>query len=512
MIVRKKLILSNILMICIPAVFALTFGIAAFKTQGNRYWEFFEVMYRDENGAYSAQSIMAKYQEDLAGGDLIGYTLTGEGEWEFTVRRTEAMEDLERELAGLGYHLRVCVNGERAFGTITEEEEDTLEEYAEQSYGRSGTMLVSGERFSIIKNTFESGSHLLEIDAVRLEDGSSPPVEVSYFRRYVVSFVAGMAVLVGAVAVLTNVLLSVWNARMIMRPLRILKEGTKRIADGDLEWQLEYHKKDEFGDVCGEFDRMRGRLKESVETRLQYEQYRRELIIGISHDLRTPLTSIKGYAEGLQDGIADTEEKRRRYYDAIHIRALDMEGLVDSLSLFARLEHHHHHYQLETVDMKEYLESLLKEYEEEARQKQMVMMLDCAASHTRAEIDVQEMHRVFVNFFENSVKYRIKDKSVIRMVLENQGDWLVICTGDDGPGVAEEDLPRIFNTFYRADESRTRPGSGSGLGLAIAKQIVEGHGGTVEARNNRGLEIVIRLPLAGRKGDREHGENTDCRG
>lgn len=83
-----------------------------------------------------------------------------------------------------------------------------------------------------------------------------------------------------------------------MRPLNILKDGTRRIADGDLEWELDYHNKDEFGEVCGEFDRMRGHLKESVETRIQYEQYRRELIAGISHDLRTPLTSIKGYTEG----------------------------------------------------------------------------------------------------------------------------------------------------------------------------------------------------------------------
>lgn len=512
MTVRKKLILSNILMICIPAIFALTFGVMAFKTQGNRYWEFFEVMYRDENGAYSAQSIVNKYQQDLAEGDWCEYVRTKNGETELFVRRTAAMTDLENDLSDLGYRLSVKVNGDTAFGTATEEDEEKLEEYSEQSYGRTGTMMLSGENFSLIKNTFESRGQILEIAAVRTEGEDSPVVEESYFRRYVVSFVVWMAVIVGAVVVLTNVILSIWNGRMIMRPLRILKEGTKKIADGDLDWQLDYHKKDEFGEVCGEFDRMRGHLKESVETRLQYEQYRKELIIGISHDLRTPLTSIKGYAEGLQDGIADTEEKRRRYYDAIHIRAMDMEALVDSLSLFARLEHHHHQYQLETVDMKEYMENLLKEYEEEARQKQLVLMLDCPAVNTEVKIDVQEMRRVFINLFENSVKYRTKDKSVVRIVMEDRGNYLEICTGDDGPGVMESELSKIFNTFYRADESRTKPGTGSGLGLSIAKQIVEGHGGTIYARNHRGLEIVIQLPLENKQqGDEDHAENTDRR-
>lgn len=191
---------------------------------------------------------------------------------------------------------------------------------------------------------------------------------------------------------------------------------------------------------------------------------------------------------------------------------MDMEALVDSLSLFARLEHHHHQYQLETVDMKEYMENLLKEYEEEARQKQLVLMLDCPAVNTEVKIDVQEMRRVFINLFENSVKYRTKDKSVVRIVMEDRGNYLEICTGDDGPGVMESELSKIFNTFYRADESRTKPGTGSGLGLSIAKQIVEGHGGTIYARNHRGLEIVIQLPLENKQqGDEDHAENTDRR-
>lgn len=468
MSIRKKLIVSNILMILIPALLTLTFAAVIFKTYGNRYWESLEEMYDDKDGVYSAQSIVYAYKEALTDETWVEYVDTdGDGTAGIHLNHTNTMDELEKDLSGLGYHFWVKVDGKTMFSSITEDEEEKIEEYFEDSYERIGNLTLSEEQGSIIKNSFEKDGNSYEITAVHLDETGTNKVTVSYFRRYVTDIVLWAMVFVIAVICVTNAALSRWIVWSIMRPLEALKGGTKKIAAGDLDCEIDYHKPDEFGEVCQEFDFMRGQLKASVADRIQYEQYRRELIAGISHDLRTPLTSIKGYAEGLKDGIANTEEKRQRYYDAIHTRALDMEALVNSLSLFARLENRKHHYQLETVDMKVYLEDLLDGWKEEAAQKQVVLLLDSQAARTQVQIDLQEMHRVFVNLFENSVKYRTKDKSVIRITLGNQGNQLEIRVADDGPGVQESELSKIFNSFYRGDESRTRPGSGSGLGLAI---------------------------------------------
>lgn len=500
MTIRKKLILSNVLMICIPAFFALIFGMVAFKTYGNRYWQFFEEILEDSNGLYSAQSIVYKYRDDLAEED---WGTSDDPRAYMELLQSDAMVRMERDLLNMGYHFRLRVDEEPLFSSITGEETERMEEYFEEAYDSPGNLSLNEEDLSLIRNTFEHNDSVFEITAVRTGERTAA---VSYFQRYVVAFVFLFVLLVAAVIILTDVILARKVTKAIMEPLDILKDGTGRIADGDLDWELDYHKPDEFGEVCREFDRMRGQLKESVETRLQYEQYRRELIAGISHDLRTPLTSIKGYAEGLRDGIANTEEKRMRYYDAIHIRALDMEELVENLSLFARLENRQHHYQLEQTDMREYLNDFQEEYKEELRQKQVMLLTEFTAERTQVLLDVQEMRRVFVNLLENSVKYRKDDRSVIRIILENQGDNLEIRVWDDGPGVPEKELEKIFHSFYRVDEARTSPGFGSGLGLAIVRQIVEGHGGKIHAENNRGLVIVIRLPLA--KGGNEHEEDT----
>ena len=151
---------------------------------------------------------------------------------------------------------------------------------------------------------------------------------------------------------------------------------------------------------------------------------------------------------------------------------------------------------------------LLEEYKEEAEQKKITLLMEWTARNTQVKLDLQEMHRVFINLFENSVKYRTKERSVIKLILDERGTDLEIRVADDGPGVPEADLEHIFNSFYRGDASRTKPGSGSGLGLAIVKQIVEGHGGKICAYNDHGLVIVITLPLVRERlgGSRENGK------
>ncbi len=505
MTIRKKLTISNICMIVIPAILSLLFALFLLDTVGHKYWDSLEDMFKDQNAVYSVQSTIYSYRDDFFEEEWAEYAQIEDGDIIISTQDMARMQEMDQELKMMGYHFRIRVNDEIAYSSLTSEEEAKLNEYFENSYEKIGSMTLSDEDASMIKNTFKASQEKVEIAAVCLNRNAATAASTSYLKQHIVIFVALFLLFVLVAVILTNLILSRYIAHMILKPLRILQNGTKEIADGNLDFELEYPKKDEFGEVCDEFNQMRGHLKESVETRIRYELYRRELIVGISHDLRTPLTSIKGYVEGLKDGIANTDEKKTRYYDAIHVRALDMEALVDSLSTFAKLENKEYKYQLETIDMNEYIRQLIGEYEEEAKQKQAIILYDNHAGNTQVNVDIQEMHRVFINLFENSIKYRTKDESVIRIIMENRGNMLQIRVADDGPGVPEAELDKIFNSFYRGDESRTNPASGSGLGLAIVKQIVEGQRGSIQAFNEKGLVMMLTLPVV----TKEEGEKAD---
>ena len=190
-----------------------------------------------------------------------------------------------------------------------------------------------------------------------------------------------------------------------------------------------------------------------------------------------------------------------------------MEALAGNLSSFTRLETEELRVSPVEWDLSEFVKRLLEDYSVEAEKKNILFLNEVSEKGIRLLLDETEMKRVFQNFFENSVKYRTSAQSVIRLWCRRQEDAVEIGVSDDGPGVPEEELTQIFESFYRGDRSRTQAGNGSGLGLAVAKRIVEVHGGTIWAvngdgsrkdgqerrtcnhGNGQGLTIIIRLPL-----------------
>lgn len=280
-----------------------------------------------------------------------------------------------------------------------------------------------------------------------------------------------------------------------------LSRGTKEIKEGNLDTSIDYTKEDEFGEVCRDFDEMRAYLKESVEQRLKDEQRKKDLIIGISHDLRTPLTSISGYLDGLMDGIANTPEKRQRYLSAIKTRAKDLSRLVDSLSEYNRLDSSSFHYHLEPADLKRFIGQYLISYEEEARQNKVEFKLTSEGGEFPVLLDKEEMKRVLDNLFTNTIHYRRHPHSnvVISLRRVERSTVVEFIFSDDGPGVPEESLDRLFESFYRVDGARSNSGEGSGIGLAVVKEIISGHRGIVHAENHGGLAIIIHLPMTEEK-------------
>lgn len=506
MTTKKRLILANILMVAVPVILAAVFAGVVLRTYGRNYVAPVLEMYAAENGVYSAQSVIYACREVLSSQEAWQkYDWYEDHGLVMTELTSPKMRMLERAMRDMGYHFEIAILDKVVYSNFLPEDRAYVAGHFGASLAGIESLSMTDAAGAVVKNGFGPDDERGSITAVFLTSRRAGVHGDSYVQKYVVVFLAVFLVFILLTVALTNYALSGVISRMILRPLRILKLGACEIAGGNLNSGLSYVKDDEFGDVCREFDRMRARLKESVSEKLRYESYRRELLLGISHDLRTPLTAIRGYAEGLMDGIADTPDKQKRYCQAIRNGTLEVEALADSLLLFSRLENRQYKYRRERVVLDEYLTGLIRQYGDAGGR--LEWHYENRAPGLEAELDVQEIRRVFVNLFENSVRHASKDKTRVVVRVEEEAGQVKLSVADDGPGVAEEDLPHIFESFYRGDKSRTHPENGSGLGLAIARQIVAGHGGTIRAHNDGGLVVEIFLPAS----HPTKGTETECR-
>ena len=294
-------------------------------------------------------------------------------------------------------------------------------------------------------------------------------------------------------------ILTRWLSGGMNKSLEQLSEGVRQVQDGNFAYRIHSRKKDELGKACQEFDEMTEYLENSVKEREKYEEAKKQLLAGISHDLRTPLTSIKAYVEGLRDGIANTEEKKKRYYDALKIRTRDLEDLIDNLSLFSRFDRGEYHYSMEKIDFGVFVNSFFKEHEIEFKNNHLTLVRTVWEENGICiQGDRQQLKRVLGNLVDNTFKYREKPETIMTAALYTFGDTLRLELSDDGPGVPEEEREKIFDTFFRGDKARQNPGNGSGLGLSIVREIMKGHGGRIwaeEGVGGKGLKFVLEFPV-----------------
>ncbi len=343
---------------------------------------------------------------------------------------------------------------------------------------------------------------LLRENMTTLQDAAEQLENVLHgFKLTLVLYAAVLVLLVLASVALTNICLTRRLFRRISQPLDTLTAGVARIRDGDLDTPIAYAEPDEFKAACDAVDEMAARLKQSLEQQQAARQQKQELIAGMSHDLKSPLTAIRAYTEGLLEGVARDEAARQRYLQTIYAKELDMETLVDRLFAFARMDVSRYPVQLEPLALGPVLEEIAGEQED------MAVTVDVPELTVRADREL--LRRIAVNLLDNSRKYGGEGTSRVRISAERVGDAAAISFADSGPGVPEEQLPRLFDAFYRGDAARTAPGSGSGLGLAVVKRSAGEMGGTVRAENmpEGGLRVVVTLPL---EKEGEHGEDTHC--
>lgn len=294
----------------------------------------------------------------------------------------------------------------------------------------------------------------------------------------------------------TAMLLMYWVYRSILRPLNRLRIGMNQIKDGDLDYSVQTETEDEIGQLCDDFEEMRIRLKELIESRLQYEEDIKELISNISHDLKTPLTAIKGYSEGLLDGVAVTPEKQEKYLKTIFTKANDMSILVDELAFYAKIDCNTIPYSFKEINLQDYFNDCIEDLSLDLEVKNIEIKYENDISEDTCVVaDAEQLKRVINNIIGNAVKYIDKSKGIIQIRIHDIGNFVQIEIEDNGVGIPQSDIPFIFDRFYRADASRNSRKGGSGLGLAISKKIIEDHSGKIWAKSEQGAGTTIVFTL-----------------
>lgn len=350
--------------------------------------------------------------------------------------------------------------------------------------------------FNSIKLGDESSISSIRIDPIiSIEEQNNLFKEDRQFTMKLILMV--LLAIIGSV-VLTTSLATYITVGSIIKPLELLQTGTNKIMAGDLNFSLNYDKDDAFGEVFSDFENMRKKLLDLRDHQVKYNENRKELIAGITHDLNTPLTSIRGYTSGLLDGIAKTEEKQVYYLEKINSISTEMSGLVNELLDYSMLDIDSVNFNFVKTDLVEYFKDCILELEKEYDEKGMKIEFyaEIPDKVAYSYIDLIHFRRVVLNIFNNSLKYKEKDLGHLLITLYEKNNFYSISFKDDGIGITRDEVKKIFEVFYRLDKSRNKEIGGYGLGLAIVKNIVSAHSGYIEINKdyNEGLELILTLP------------------
>ena len=287
--------------------------------------------------------------------------------------------------------------------------------------------------------------------------------------------------------------------RHVLVPVEQLKNAVNRISDGDYNVQVECVAIPEMQSLIDAINHMSLQLKESEIIKQQYEYNRKELLANISHDLKTPITSINGYIDGILDGIAETQEKQDIYYRIIQQNARYMDKLIDDLVLYSKLDLQKMKFDFTPIFIDVYLNELYWELKLEAEDNGIEMIYEAGLdTHFTIPIDTKHFTRAIRNIVNNALSHGNAEESVISISLSKEDQFLAIFVKDNGPGIDSKHLSHIFDRFYRSDAARSMRTGSSGLGLSISKEIVLAHKGRITAMNNLdgGACIKILLPLS----------------
>ena len=296
------------------------------------------------------------------------------------------------------------------------------------------------------------------------------------------------------ILIFTALAIGLWLYRSIATPLVKLKKATQNIKEGNLDFVLDVEGNDEFSQLCQDFEEMRRRLKESTEEKNLIEKENKELISNISHDLKTPITAVKGYVEGIMDGVADTPEKMDRYVRTIYNKTNEMDHLINELTFYSKIDTNRIPYTFSKLNVEDYFSDCAEEVGLELETKGIELVY---ANYVENDVvviaDGEQIRRVIHNIIGNAIKYMDKKRGIIQIRVKDVGDFIQVEIEDNGKGIGAKDLPYIFDRFYKGDSFK----QGTGLGLSICKTIVKRFEGKIEVTSTpgKGTCFTITLPL-----------------
>jgi two-component system, OmpR family, sensor histidine kinase BaeS len=289
------------------------------------------------------------------------------------------------------------------------------------------------------------------------------------------------------VLIALSILLALWLARHLLRPVAALRDVTARLARGQFHARAPLLSRDELAELALHVNEMAQALEQS-------EQQRRRMLADISHELRTPLSVIRGEIEALLDGI---RQANPRALESLHAEVLRMNKLVDDLHQLTLADAGDLHFQWQRIDLKALLEPVLERYKARAGDAGLALSWTLPQHGVMLEADGGRLTQVFINLLENSVRYTDRGGRIVVTLAMARNSWAELSVDDSAPGVPESALASLFERLYRVDGARTRESGGSGLGLAICKMLIEAHGGSIVALPSAlgGVKMHIRLPL-----------------
>jgi len=472
--IKKRLLISNTVTIIIP--FAITFVVAVcFIFVSSRifnkdisYSNFKELTLLKAELFNSANNISKQKSEDALGVEFQQYL-------------SQRLEKLKGEFIITKGH--EIIFSSRGIEKI--EAEKTLEEYKIQDL--RGTLKIDGKSYLVQETS------LVLKDKTQVNVTLLAPVgeSLDVFEVFIILIIS--VFIISFISV--NLFMSYLFSKRILKPVTALKNAATGISSGDLHCEIVEAGDQEIKELCKEFELMRIQLKDSIDMKLKYDDNRNMLVSSISHDLRTPITSIKGYVEGILDGVASTPEKVESYLRTIYLKTEHMDAMIDDLLLYSKLDLKKLPFNFEKTDILEYIKFFVEEEVPELERSNITLEVKSDIDNlSYVMLDRDRMRRVIMNIIDNSKKYMDKAQGKIIVMLRQTNLSIIIEVRDNGAGIDKNDIDKIFDRFYRADAARSET-NGSGLGLAIAKQIVEGHKGKIWAVSHeaKGTSLLISL-------------------
>lgn len=308
-------------------------------------------------------------------------------------------------------------------------------------------------------------------------------------------FILGVVLLCLCVAGICIVLTSRLTGQ-ISGTLKTLRQAADRLREGELDFEILSCRERELDELGRALESVRQRLKQAAAVEAAAQEERGLLMANLSHDMRTPVTAIKGYVEGIRDGIASTPEKQAHYLDIVYSKTLVLEKLVRNMTDFSEYELGRMQYHFEYVELTGFLTDLSAEYAQEAEGAGMTFSSQLAAGAYWVTADRNKLKRVLDNLLSNAIKYG-RPNGVIHLTAEPYEGGLVLQLSDNGKGISSRALGHVFDSFYRADAARSSAVPGSGLGLAICRSIIDSHHGKIwlTSEEGEGTRAFIYLPL-----------------